>query len=150
MRKTLLFAMSAALCAGAAWAENGHVDPDDTWMPPGVDWTAVTEVVVELQDNMFEPSDLTFLKGKPYKLVLRNVGNRPHDMVDETFFHNVVLRRVTTEAGSIITPHVHSLYIQPRRETVVYFVPIKELSSVFHCSLPGHREDGMEGAVVVE
>lgn len=152
MRRTLLsVAMLAALClAAAARGEHGRADPDDSWMPPGIDWSKAIEMVVELQDNLFEPTELTFQKGQPYKLVLRNVGHRPHDIVDETFFHAIVLRRVSTEAGSVITPHVHSLHVQPKRETVVYFVPVKELRSDFFCSLPGHREDGMEGGVVVE
>lgn len=133
----------------AARAEEGRADPDETWMPPDLNWNQARELVVELQDNLFEPPALNFERGVPYRLVLRNVGHRPHDLVDPDFFHAIVVRRITNEAGSVITPHIHSLYVQPGKETVIYFVAVKEGVSAFFCSIPGHREDGMEGEVHV-
>lgn len=135
-------AMAVAL---PAVAENGRDDPNESWLPPSIRWDQAEQVIVELADNRFEPEQLAFDAGRPYKLVLRNVGKRAHDLVDLDFFHSIVLKAVVSSTGSVFTPHVHSVSVQPGQETTIYFVGVRPGDFDMFCSLPGHREDGMEG-----
>ena len=115
------------------------------------DWANVSEVVVELNDNNYEPDDLSFKVGKPYKLVLRNIGNAVHDMVGGSFFNpeTIALWMVNTRVGRVTADNINSVYIRPKQEAELWFVPVKAGSFSFFCSISGHREAGMEGGVKI-
>lgn len=117
----------------------------------GADWTAVTSVVVELDDNNYEPNELSFKWGKPYKLVLKNRGGAAHDMVGGSFFAKdvIALYMVNSKVGRVTADDVSSIYIRPKNETEVWFVPVKKGAYDFFCSIPGHREAGMEGNIKI-
>lgn len=128
-----------------ALAEFGREDPDESWLPAGFSWNNPRAITVNLTDNRFQPDDLALELGKPYKLVMRNVGQRPHDLVDPDFYHSIVIKAIVSPSGTVTTPHIHSLSVQPGTETIMYFVGIKPGYFDVFCSIPGHREDGMEG-----
>lgn len=113
------------------------------------DWKNVTEVAIELDDNNYEPSNLTFRLGKPYKLLLKNRGGASHDMVGGSFFDKdvIALYMINSKVGRVTADDVSSIYIRPKNDTEIWFVPIRKGSFSFFCSLPGHREAGMEGEI---
>lgn len=113
------------------------------------DWSTVTEITVELHDNTYEPHQLTLKVGHPYIITLKNVGKVSHDMVGGTLFRQdvIALRMVSSKVGRITADSINSVYIRPKQEAEIWFVPIKTGSYSFICTIPGHREDGMEGDV---
>jgi uncharacterized cupredoxin-like copper-binding protein len=115
------------------------------------DWSKVKTVVVELDDNNYEPNDLTLKRGTPYKLVLKNIGKAAHDMVGGSLFDKDVtaLRMVNTLVGRVTADTISSVYIRPKQEAEVWIVPLKPGSYSFFCSIPGHREAGMEGGIKI-
>lgn len=115
------------------------------------DWSKVTEVVVELDDNSYEPHNLRFSVGKPYKMLLKNIGGAAHDMVGGSLFNEQVmaLRMINTRVGRVTAENISSVYIRPKQEAEVWFVPLKKGTYSFFCSIPGHREAGMEGGVAI-
>lgn len=113
------------------------------------DWNAATVVSVELHDHHYEPGQLRFEKGRPYILRLKNVGGQAHDMKGSTFFTAIVARMATSQAGRVVTPYMRSIYVRPKQEIELWFVPVKAGTFDFFCTLEGHREAGMEGSVVI-
>lgn len=149
--KRLRWIMIAAvvICPASPVLAVPEGDPNESWLPPGIRWEAAEEVVVELKDNSFVPDEVVFLQGKPYRLVLRNVGDRPHDLVDSQFYHSIVVKAAISATGTVHTPHVHSVTVQPKATTTLYFAAVKPGEFGVICSIPGHREDGMEGRFVI-
>jgi uncharacterized cupredoxin-like copper-binding protein len=113
------------------------------------DWEALTEVVVALGDHHYEPNEISLKVGRPYKLTLENVGAASHDMVGGSFFEEnvIALRMVNSRSGRVMADHINSVYVRPRNTIELWLVPLVAGTYSFYCSLPGHRDDGMEGAV---
>ena len=113
------------------------------------DWGKVTEIVVELHDNNYEPHDIELKVGKPYLILLKNTGRVSHDMVGGSLFQKdvVAMRMISSKVGRVTAETISSVYIRPRHEAEIWFVPIKKGEYSFFCSIPGHREDGMEGGI---
>lgn len=115
----------------------------------GIDWSTATEIVIDLQDHNYAPDEIQLKRGRPYKLILKNVGRVAHDMVGGTLFEEsvIALRMVNSDAGRVVADYVNSVYVRSRYRIELWLVPIREGEYSFYCSLPGHRDDGMEGTV---
>lgn len=141
----------AFLLAFGAGAARGEDEPAVRMHPAlaGIDWTEVTEVEVALKDHSYAPDEISLKVGQPYKLVLRNVGAVAHDMVGGSLFDEkvIALRMVNSSVGRVIADYVNSVYVRSRNNIELWLVPLKPGEYSFFCSLPGHREDGMEGIV---
>lgn len=132
-----------------------HADSDEpvgTVLHPAVaaaDWAAVQEVVIELGDHSYTPNEISFKLGMPYKLRLRNVGGTSHDMVGGTFFSDqvIALKMVNSRVGRVMADQINSIYLRPKNDTELWFVALKDGEFSFFCSLPGHRDSGMEGTI---
>ena len=113
------------------------------------DWAQVKELLIELADHNFEPNELTLKRGVPYMLRLKNTGSTAHDMVGGTFFGRdvIALRMVNSRVGRVTADDISSIYIRPKNDTELWFVPLKTGVFSFVCSIPGHKESGMEGQV---
>lgn len=133
----------------------------DEAMPEGIkhhpavlaaDWGKVETIVIELGDHIYEPDELNLKVGQPYKLVLRNIGRVAHDMVGGSFFDEdvIALRMVNSRVGRVMADHINSIFIRTKNEAEMWLVPIKDGEFTFFCSLPGHRDGGMEGFIYVE
>jgi nitrite reductase (NO-forming) len=92
--------------------------------------TGGSSFTVELGDIWIKPSDIEVKAGETYELVVTNTGTVPHDLVlDES------------TAGTDMLNNGDS-------QTLTFIAGDKNL--VFYCSVPGHRQAGMELTVKVE
>jgi uncharacterized cupredoxin-like copper-binding protein len=148
-------AAALALLAGGSMAVAAQVADDEQQnlkLPPavtGADWSRVRELVIELSDHHFEPSELVLKVNVPYMLRLKNIGGIAHDMVGGTFFSKevIALRMVSSRVGRVTAEVISSIYVRPKNEAELWIVPIKKGEFSFVCSIPGHQEEGMEGTV---
>ncbi|WP_207062003.1 hypothetical protein [Motiliproteus sp. SC1-56] len=139
------------IISGLARGEAGHETPTLDWMPEGIDWEKAETVSMLLEDHVFTPEEVVLKVNRPYKLVLTNVSDRAtHDLVDLEFFHSVVFKQITIGGVVVNTPHVHSLELKPNSSASLYLVPIKSAEYEIYCSVPGHRDEGMEGYILIE
>lgn len=139
-----------SLSVGLAYAEDGYEDPTLDWMPENIDWRDAEVVTIELGDHVFSPDEVILKQNKPYKLVLDNISRKhAHDLVDPALFHAVVMAKVRVNGVTINTPHIHNAKLRPNNKAVFYLLPVKPGEYEIFCSIPNHREDGMEGTITI-
>ena len=116
-----------------------------------VKWDVAKEIVVDLDDDNYVPGEIVLKRGMAYRLRLKNIGVKAHDMVGGSFFEEdaIALKMVNTKVGRVTADHINSVYIRPKNEAEVWFVALKVGEFSFFCSIPGHREAGMEGIVKI-
>ena len=116
-----------------------------------VKWDAVKEIVVDLDDDNYEPGEILLKRGLAYRLRLKNIGIKAHDMVGGSFFEEnaIALKMVSTKVGRVTADHINSVYIKPKNEAEIWFVALKAGVFSFFCSIPSHRESGMEGVIKI-
>jgi len=90
----------------------------------------VVEVTVEASNFKFSQETITVKAGQKVKLTFKNTGG----------FHDVVI----DELG------VKTARINGGEEEVVEFVAAEAGEYAYYCSVPGHRQQGMEGMLIVE
>jgi len=89
------------------------------------------EIAVDAFEYEFNPSSLTVTKGDRIKITIRNTGTVTHSFVIDEF-------------------NVSSGNIGPGESTVVEFTVDKSGTFTYYCSIPGHRELGMEGHIIIQ
>jgi len=157
MQKTLqaLF-LSAALAAFAvspAVAGGKHAGGHDEWAKigrPGDPRKAVRTVEIGAYDTMrFNHAQFTVKRGETVRIVLRNVGQVPHEMVmgdEKSLREHAELMRKDPEMEHA-DPNQVSVAPGKTGELVWQFT--KAGTVHFACLLPGHYEAGMKGTINV-
>ncbi len=113
---------------------------------------APTQVTVSLGNQVnglvFEPDHLSFVVGKRYKLVLTNPSNQKHYFTAKDFADALWTQKV--EAGNVeIKGAIHELELKPGAQADWVFVPLKSGTYHLRCTIAGHAEAGMTGAIVI-
>ncbi|MDO8436206.1 MAG: cupredoxin domain-containing protein [bacterium] len=93
--------------------------------------SVVEEITVVGNDFSFSPSQITVKSGKRVKIIFENKGNVSHNLVIEGL-------GVTTKT------------IGSGQKDVVEFTASIQGKFDIICSVPGHKEAGMEGSLIVE
>lgn len=115
-----------------------------------MDWDQAQIVEVQLSEHNYSPADLIFERNKPYILRLNNIGAVSHDMVGGSFFGGIAIKMAQNRGGRIVTPVLSSIYVKPKQQMELWFVPVRAGAYSFFCSLDGHRMGGMEGEVTIK
>ena len=156
MRIRRVLPLRLLVCALLAWS--GVLAAQERMIPEAegrqvlaaADWEKAEVLEVTLDDHSYSPEQMRFERGRPYVLKLKNVGGEAHDMVGGSFFDAIVARMTNSRTGRVVTPYLRSIYVSPRQEIEIWFVAVRPGSYEFFCSLPGHRDAGMEGEVIIE
>lgn len=95
--------------------------------------TTQQETVINVAGTEYNliPKSINLEAGKPVKIVYKNTGTLPHDLV-------------ITELG------VRTKVIGGGKEDTLIFTPDKSGNFTFFCSVGNHRQLGMEGSVRVK
>ena len=111
------------------------------------------EVIVRAGEFKFEPASIEVTAGTPVRLTLQNTGTVEHD------FSVAEMPMVESAAASTpmaghdmggmqAVPQLHVAAAIGQGATVE-FTPTKAGSYDFFCTVPGHKEAGMAGVLVV-
>ncbi|AFY75831.1 MAG: cupredoxin domain-containing protein [Hydrococcus sp. C42_A2020_068] len=119
---------------------------------PSLAARSVTEVKISLGNSAgelkFFPSDLKFMAGQKYKLVLDNPSPTKHYFTAKDFADASWTQKV--EAGKVeIKGAIHELELKPGAEAEWVLVPEKPGTYKLYCSIPGHAEAGMTGTIAI-
>lgn len=97
----------------------------------GLAGTAPKLVKVTAREFAFEPKEIRVKAGQPVRLVLENKGVIEHD---------IVLEKLGVKTAAI----------PPGKTAELSFTPKTKGRYPIVCSVPGHKEAGMTGTLVVE
>jgi|GEM_PF-506537 len=126
------------------------------WTPAAVATTATMQPPIEVKVSLgnsanelkFFPSNLEFVAGKRYKLLLDNPSLQKHYFTAKDFADVSWTQKV--QAGKVeVKGAIHELELQPGGEAEWVFVPMKPGTYELHCSIRGHTEAGMVGTIAI-
>jgi uncharacterized cupredoxin-like copper-binding protein len=148
---SVLFLTSAALAGpGAA----GHHDKDVAYGKPGdpkKPSRTVSIVMAEGSGTMsFIPNNIEIRRGEQIKFALRNNGALDHEIVlatlEENLKHAVEMQKNPDMEHD--DPNAKRLAPKKTGEIIWQFTKAGEFD--FSCLIPGHREAGMTGKIIVK
>ena len=142
MRTVLALTGLLALLA-ACGGSSGPAGPTPTPATP-VDGA----ITVRAFEFGFEPSAIALQQGEQVTLVLDNQGAILHDFKVEDLAADVIESR----SSGPLSADEGSLFVgaDDHDQGTLVFVPLKPGTYTFHCTLEGHQQLGMEGALFVE
>ncbi|HEY9215883.1 cupredoxin family protein [Xanthobacter autotrophicus DSM 597] len=153
--RILVAALAALSLSTAALADAGHSHGDErAYGEPGDPKKSgrVVQVTMREADGKMEfiPNRLEIRKGEQVKFVLRNNGELDHEIVlatlDENLKHAVEMAKNPDMEHD--DPNAKRLAPKKTGEIVWKFTKAGEFD--FSCLIPGHREAGMFGKIVVK
>lgn len=89
------------------------------------------EIEVFARDFYFEPSLISLSLGENVSIILKNMGESPHDLVVEGL-------------------DVKTKIIKPNETDKIEFVASMAGTYKFYCSVRDHRQRGMEGQLIIK
>lgn len=148
-------AMAAPMSAFADAGHHGHHgsaakfaagEPGDPKRPARVVNVAMTESDGKM---LFAPSKLEVRKGEQVKFVLRNSGEIEHEFVLATTDENLA-HAEAMKAGSMKHDDPNAKMLDPKKVGDILWKFTKAGEFEYACLIPGHREAGMIGTIVVK
>lgn len=117
-------------------------------------WESMETVSVELSEHEFTPRELKFKADKPYRLVVKNIGEKDHYFTAPDFFKAVAWRKVQTpkpHGGEIKAPFFTAVEAYKNGGAVeLFFVPVQRGNYEVICTIDDHKEKGMTGSIIIE
>lgn len=151
--KNLLTASLLAL-AFSSLAQAQEVQPSHAEIVKAADWNKMETVTIELSEHEFNPRNLTLKANQPYRLVIRNNGEKDHYYTAAEFFKSVAWRKVQTprpSGGEFKAPYFTAVEAYKKGGSVeLFFVPVKKGNFEVVCTIDDHKEQGMQGGITVE
>jgi len=138
--------------SGSAGHSHGHAtfsagEPGDPKRP-----ARVVQVVMREADGkmLFVPDRLELKKGEQVKFVLRNNGDIEHEFVLATAAENLKHAEAMKKNPDMEHDDPNAKRVQSKKsdELVWKFTKVGEFE--YGCLIPGHREAGMVGVVIVK
>ncbi|MCA2629149.1 MULTISPECIES: cupredoxin domain-containing protein [unclassified Microcystis] len=119
---------------------------------PAFAGSAPLEVKISLGSGQgelkFFPSQLDFIAGQKYKLILDNPSPTKHYFTAKDFADASWTQKV--EAGKVeIKGAIHELELKPNAQAEWVIVPLKTGKYKLICTIPGHAEAGMVGEIAI-
>ncbi len=114
------------------------------------DWSKMQTITVSLTEYKFTPSEPSFKKNIPYRLILKNEGKGKHYFVSEGFFRAIALRKVQTSDGEIKAPYITAIEVYPGKSIEIYFIPDKVGTYDLICTVEEHANRGMKGKIEIK
>lgn len=117
-------------------------------------WDAMETVTIQLEEHSYTPQDLKLKAGQPYKLVIKNIGEKDHYYTAPEFFKSVAWRKVQTpkpNGGEIKAPYFSAVEVYKGGAAVeMFFVTVNKGQYEVYCTIDDHKEKGMYGTITVE
>lgn len=146
-----LFAIGTA-CAGPGGAGHSHAqfsagEPGDPRKP-----AKIVNVVMREDDGkmLFVPDRLEVKRGEQVKFVLRNNGELEHEFVLATTDENLKHAEEMKKNPDMEHDDPNAKRVPPKKAQDLVWKFTKPGTFEYGCLIPGHREAGMVGTIVVK
>ncbi len=145
-----VIALGVAAAIPVHAAEDYVVDADR--IVKEADWNAMQTLTVEIAEHSYTPDEIHLKAGTPYKLELKNLGEKNHYFTAPEFYRSIATRKAMVNGqAEIKAPYFKAVEIlKDGGQLDLYFVPVTKGSYPVYCTIDDHREKGMEGTLIVE
>ena len=151
--KALLAALAAApLLASPALADAGHAHfsagvPGNPKKPARV----IEVIMKEGEGTMsYEPARIEVKRGEQIRFVLKNAGELAHEFVLASTADNLKHAALMQKYPDMEHDDPNGKTLQPKGNSEILWRFTKRGEFEYGCLIPGHREAGMTGKVVVK
>lgn len=138
---------------GQARADAGHAHDDRAYGEPGDTKKPARTVLVTMRESgdgmKFIPDRLTIRQGEQIKFVLRNNGEQDHEIVIATLEENLKHAEEMRKNPDMEHDDPNAKRLAPTETGEIVWKFTKAGEFDFSCLIPGHREAGMFGTIVV-
>jgi uncharacterized cupredoxin-like copper-binding protein len=148
-----LFAAPVVAALGLALPLYAHDGPFSAGEPgnPKRPFRTVEVAMKEGDGKMlYEPATLTVKRGEQIKFVIRNVGLLPHEFVLGDEKDNLKHAALMQKYPDMEHDDPNGKTVQPKGAAEILWRFTKRGEFEFACLIPGHREAGMLGKIVVK
>lgn len=155
LRNLIAFAFGAALLSTAAGADPGHRHEGETaYGKPGdlKKPARIVQVIFREDDGkmLFLPNNLKVKKGEQIRFQLRNNGVLDHEFVVGTVEENLKHMKEMEKNPDMEHDDPNAKRLKPKTTGEIVWQFTKAGTFDFSCLIPGHRQAGMFGTIVVE
>lgn len=95
----------------------------------------------------YNPSEVTLKKGEKVSLILKN---------EDTIEHDIEIKDISFSGGESLNHQNHinnktdfHLHAPAKKQTKLTFTPLEQGTYEFYCTIPGHKENGMVGLLII-
>lgn len=158
LHKTCIAIIGAVLISPSAWAgagSSGH-SHDETFSAgePGDPKKAARIIQVTMGEMdgkmMFMPSKVEVKKGEQVKFMLRNNGELDHEFILATTADNLKHGEAMKKNPDMEHDDPNGKRLAPKKTNELVWKFTKPGEFEYGCLIPGHREAGMVGTIVVK
>ena len=147
----LLFISIASFAAQASVKHGGgHAHDGPGIGQPGLAAKVSRTVTIDMQDNMrFVPATLRVKQGETVRLVVRNTGVVPHELVLGSIKDLQAHAKAMQKFPDMEHEEPNMLTVAPGAQGELVWHFTKAMTLDFACLRPGHYEAGMQGKIEV-
>lgn len=151
----ILAAFAALFLTGGALADPGHSHGDGfAFGEPGDPKKPSQTVPVTMREvdgkMAFFPNRLEFRTGQQVKFVIRNSGELDHELVIGTLEGNLKHGEQMQKNPDMEHDDPNARRVAPKKSSEIVWKFTKAGEFDFSCLIPGHRESGMFGTIIVK
>jgi uncharacterized cupredoxin-like copper-binding protein len=152
MKRIVLSALLPLVFATPSFGQEGV--PGSADVVKNANWKEMETVTVELTEHDFEPKDIKLKADKPYRLVIKNKGEKDHYYTAAEFYQSVAWRKAQSprpNGGELKAPYFSAVEVYKGGGAIeLFFVPVKKGTYDVICTIDDHKEQGMTGTITVE
>lgn len=148
-------AFGLLLATGSAMADAGHSNDERVYGEPGDINDGSTRVVdlavIENENGLFfEPEVLNIGVGEQVQFKFTNKGDFEHELVIGTVEENLAHKLEMEKNPDMEHDDPNMVRLQPNQSGEVIWRFTKAGTFDYSCLLPGHRDSGMFGTIIVQ
>lgn len=141
---------AAALLIAAVPATAADYIANSAEIVKQADWKQMKTVEIVLSEHDYEPNDLKLAANTPYKIVIKNTGEKPHYWTAKEFFKNVATRKAQTKEAEFKAPYFDAIEVNNGGVAEFFVVPVTKGTYEVVCTIEDHKDKGMSGTITVE
>lgn len=161
LRRTIATVLAVGLLSAGAFASpghkpgEGHGHPEDkAYGKPGDPKkpARIIQIVMREADGkmLFLPDQIKIRKGEQIRFQLRNNGQQDHEIVLATLAENMEHMKEMAKNPDMEHDDPNAKRLKPTTTGEILWQFTNAGTFDFSCLIPGHRESGMFGTIVVE
>ncbi len=98
----------------------------------------------------FDPAKIEVRRGEQIHFVLSNVGVLPHEFILASTKENLIHAKMMQQMPDMVHEDPNAKMVQPKGTAEILWRFSKKGEFEFACLIPGHREAGMLGKIIVK